>query len=279
MRIDGHTRFLGLVGKPIGHTLSPRIQNHAIAKVGENLVYLPFEVEPGDLAGFLALFPRIGGAGLNVTTPYKADVAKQVRAGDSEVVLTGVVNTVVYREGRMIGYATDGRGFAAWMKRARLRPGAGGVALLGFGATSRSLAYCLGQAYPLTIVTQRPQEVDAVLQTWYARGWSGLPSRVIAWGDPVPPQPLFVVGSLPSEVGRSLEVATWLGAVDPASTVVDLNYGTGRTPLADQARDRGLTAHDGVGLLVHQAALSLSLWLEHEVAPQLLEDALQAPGA
>jgi shikimate dehydrogenase len=276
VRIDGHTRIVGLIGQPIGHTLSPRLQNHALTALGENLAYLPFPLALEDLADWIRIFPRVGGVGLNVTTPYKQEVAKLVRGGDPEVVLTGVVNTVVYREGKPIGFNTDGRGFVAWMKRIRLRPASGGVALLGFGATARSLAYCLGQAYPLTVVTRRPPEAEATLQHWYGRGWTGLPSRVVSWSDTIPQQPVLAVGGLPAEAARSREVATWLGALDPTSTVVDLNYGTGRTPLADQARDRGLSAHDGVGLLVHQGALSLALWLERDVDPSLVEAGLRA---
>jgi shikimate dehydrogenase len=273
--IDGRTRLLGLIGRGITHTLSPQIQNYALEQISENLVYLPFELDEQDVGPFLSLFPRFGGVGLNVTTPHKRAVGRLTRPGEDEVAFTEVVNTVAYRDGRPYGYATDGRGFVSWMNSVSIRPNASGVALIGFGSSSRSIAFQLGQHHPLTVVTRKPPEAEAVLQGWFDRGWKGLPVRVLSWGDPAPPQALLAVGGLPVSFARSKDVATWLKGLDPAGIVVDLNYGPGRTPLRDQARDRGLTAFDGLGLLIHQAALSLSLWLGSEVAPSLLSDGLE----
>jgi len=275
MNIDGGTRLLGVLGRGIRHSLSPRIQNHAIAHLGENLVYLPFDVAEEDLADFLRLFPRIGGVGLNVTTPYKVAAAACARPGDEEVAMTGAANTLVFRDRQAAAHATDGLGFRAWMADAGVRPGAGGVLLLGFGSAARSIAYRLGSEFALTVVSREPRAVEAHLATWYAKGWAGLPSRAIGWNDPPPSRPLLVISSVPAEFGRSKELAGWLANLDPSGVLVDLNYGPGRTPLRDQARDRGLTSHDGLGLLIHQAALSLGLWLGHPVSSKLLEEGLE----
>lgn len=274
MRIDGQTRILGLVGKEITHTLSPRIQNHALEQLGENLVYLPFDLPEGALADLIRVLPSIGGVGFNVTSPHKLAVGRIVRAGEDEVACTGAVNTVRYQGGTAIGFSTDGRGFRAWMDDEGVLPGPGGVALLGFGATARSLAYQLAREFPLTVVSREPDRVERELEGWYARGWTGLPARAIGWEGPPPPRPVLAISTLPPEVGRSGAMAVWLASLDPDGTVVDLNYGAGRTPLLFQARDRGLAAHDGLGLLVHQAALSLSLWLGRTVPASLLRAGL-----
>jgi shikimate dehydrogenase len=276
MNIDGGTRLLGVLGRGIRHSLSPRIQNHAIGELGENLVYVPFEISEEDLPDFLRLFPRFAGVGLNVTTPHKTAVARLTRPGDDEVAMTGVANTIVFRDGQAIGRATDGLGFRAWMAGGGIRPGTGGVLLLGFGAVARSIAYRLGPEFPLTVVSRDPAAAEAALQSWYAKGWTGLPSRAIAWSDPPPSMAMLVVSTLPVEEGRTRELASWLAGLDPSGTLVDLNYGAGRTPLRDQARDRGIAAHDGIGLLVHQAALSLSMWLGRTVSPALLAGGLPA---
>jgi shikimate dehydrogenase len=236
--------MIGLVGSGIAHTLSPRIQNAALSRLGENVVYLPFEIAETDLPELLHLFPRIGGIGLNVTTPHKAAAGRLVRAGETEVVHTGIVNTIAWRDGSAVGFSTDGRGFRSWMEEQGIRPGRGGVVLLGFGAVGRSLAFVLAQEFPATIVS--------------------------------PAHPLLAIGGLPADFARSREVATWLAGIDPAGIVVDLNYGPGRTPLRDQARDRGLSTFDGLGLLVNQAALSLSIWLGRTVPASILEDGLAA---
>ncbi len=274
MTIDGRTRLIGLVGRGIAHTLSPRIQNFALASLGENAVYVPFDVAEGDLPDLIRLLPRIGGIGLNVTTPHKGAAARLVRAGETEVVHTGTVNTITFLDGSPVGFSTDGRGFRAWMDSLGFRPGPGGVVLLGFGAVARSLAYVLGQEFPTTIVSRTPDDAARLLDSWNAKGWPGLPTRARSWGDPPPARAVLAVGGLPPEFARSPEVATWLARCDPAGIVVDLNYGHGRTPLRDQARDRGLTTLDGTGHLVHQAALSLSIWLGRNVPASLLEKGL-----
>lgn len=274
MNIDGATRLIAIIGRGIRHSLSPRIQNHAIDRLGENLVYVAIETAEEDLADFLRVFPRMGVVGMNVTTPYKAAVGKLARPGDEEVQRTGIANTLLFRDGEAIAHATDGLGFRAWMAEAGIEPGPGGVMLLGFGAAARSIAYRLGQEFPLTIVSRAPGEAEAALRSWYGKGWPGLPFRAIGWGEPSPNQAFLGISSLPVEAGRSKELAGWLAGLDPSGVLVDLNYGPGRTPLRDQARDRGLAAHDGLGLLVHQAALSLGLWLGRSVPPALLAEGL-----
>jgi shikimate dehydrogenase len=274
MKISGRTRLLGLLGRGIEHTLSPALHNHTLTALGEDLVYLPFEIVEHDLAEMILLFPRIGGVGLNVTTPYKEIAGRLVRPADAEVQLTGSVNTIVFRDGHPLGYSTDGSGFRNWMRSRGIHPGPSGIAILGFGAAGRSIAYQLGQDVPLTIVSRSPKEIEALLQSWYVKGWPGLPVRVLSWADPPPAHTLLTIGCLPVEAARSGPIATWLAGCDPTGTVVDLNYGPGRTPLRDQARDRGLDAVDGLGLLVHQAALSLSLWLGRSVPVGLLQAGL-----
>jgi len=274
--IDGRTRWLGLIGKPIAHSLSPQIQNHALSRMGENIVYLPLEIEAEDLPELIRLFPRIGGLGLNVTTPHKVPVGGIVRAGDHEVEQTGVTNTVLFLEGEAIGFATDGQGLWNWLASERIGPGPGGVVLLGFGATARSIAWQFGWRTPLTVVSRNPQEVERVLKGWVAEGWSGRSVCVSSWAEPPPARPVLVTGGLPVDVSKSAAVSAWLSAIDPGSTLVDLNYGAGRTVLRDRALDRGLVACDGTGLLVHQAALSLSVWLRVEVPVSLLQEGLES---
>ncbi|MDM7915004.1 MAG: hypothetical protein QUU85_07015, partial [Candidatus Eisenbacteria bacterium] len=266
-RIDGRTRLLALVGSPVAHSLSPRLHNHALAALDQNYVYVALDAREEDLANLLDVFPRVGGAGWNVTTPHKPAVGRLVRAGDPEVLMTGIVNTVTFRD-QPIGHCTDGRGFRSWMKARGIEPGGGGIFLLGFGSLGTSLAYQLGLEFPLTIVSRDPAEAESVLLAWYDKGWSGTPVRCVGWIDPLPKRPILAVGCLPVDAGRSREVATWLSGVDPASIVVDTNYGPGRTPLAAQARDRGLTVFDGRGLLCHQAALSLSCLLHTSPSPR-----------
>ena len=109
--IDGETRLVGLIGNPVAHSLSPRMQNAAFAALGLDWAYVPLQVEPDELEDALRGLLALGFAGANVTAPYKLEVARLVGAHEPSV------NTLVVRDGRLAGCSTDaavlhGRSFA-----------------------------------------------------------------------------------------------------------------------------------------------------------------------
>lgn len=275
MKIDGATKLLGLIGDPISHSLSPRIQNHALRRMDENLIYLPFKIGNDQLSEMIRLFPKIGGIGLNVTTPFKEEVGAIVGAGSEEVSLIGAVNTIVYRESAPVGYSTDGLGFRNWLHAEGLLPVSGKSVLLGFGATVRSIVYHLAGQVSLVIVTRDPHAAERTIQSWQGMGWPGEPPEVIGWNERLPESVKLAVAGLPQPFAESDSVSSWISCLDTRTVVVDLNYGTGRTPFLERAREHGFTAFDGTGLLVHQAALSLELWLGREIDADLLKEALR----
>jgi shikimate dehydrogenase len=163
---NGRTRILGIVGRPLEHSLSPTIHTAVLRALDRNLIYLPLPVSEDRLPGLLAEAPGLGILGFNVTTPYKETVARLVRPLDEETASTGMVNTVVIAEGGPAGCGTDGAGILRYLQIA----GLGGVpyGVLGFGASARSLTHrgWLDGHAPAVIVTRRPDEVRAVLASW-----------------------------------------------------------------------------------------------------------------
>jgi shikimate dehydrogenase len=231
------------------------------------LIYLPFPVSEDRLPAFLALAPRLGVRGLNVTTPYKEAVARLVQPMDEETRQAGMVNTVCFPDPAPRGCGTDGAGILDYLRGAGLAGEAYGV--LGFGSTARSLAYrgwATGHP-PQVVVTRRPAEVRSVLESWGAgtvavADWSGLgPASPRLWVSTLRPE----VPALPAEF--------W-AAGGNAGVLLDMNYGPDRTTRMAEARTRGWRAADGLGPLCRQAALSLSLWLGEEVPARLFFRAL-----
>lgn len=258
---DGRTRILGILGDPLDHTLSPRLHTAVLRRLDRNLIYLPFSVSRGRLRAFLRTAAEIGVLGLNVTTPYKEAIARLVPPLDEETARTGVVNTVLFADGGARGTGTDGAGILAC-----LREWDGAVApfgLFGFGASGRSLAArALAGGDPLeVIVSRRPAEVRRRLRAWGATG-----VRVESWADFAPfdgrPLPAVWVSTLPPSIRVS---PSFWRILPPGSRLLDLNYGEGRTRVADRARAAGIRAAGGLGPLCHQAALSLGLWLGTKV--------------
>ena len=111
MKIDGYTRLAAVVANPIKHSISPFIHNRAFEATNTNGVYLAWEVEGTDLAETVANIRRYQMFGINLSMPYKEQVIPYLDQLSEEARLIGAVNTVVNRDGTLIGYNTDGKGF------------------------------------------------------------------------------------------------------------------------------------------------------------------------
>jgi shikimate dehydrogenase len=274
---DGTTRLLGIVGRPLDHSLSPALHTAALRALDRNLIYLPFPVSEDRLEDLLRLAPEIGLLGLNVTTPYKERVARLVAAADDETRKTGMVNTVRIAPQGAVGFGTDGEGILRWIEEIGLPQAPLGV--LGFGPAARSLVCrAAARGWPIgAIVTRRAEPVRAAIASWGAPAipileWGTLPSA-----ETRPPAPSVWVSCLPPSAAplpRSFWAWNGRGAI-----ALDLNYGEGRTAIRDEARAHGIRSADGLGPLCQQAALSLSAWLGEEVPVGLFHGALARPAS
>jgi shikimate dehydrogenase len=297
---NGRTRILGIVGRPLEHSLSPTLQTAVLRALDRNLIYLPLPVSEDRLPALLAEAPGLGILGFNVTTPYKETVARLVRPLDEETARTGMVNTVVIGDGRPVGCGTDGAGILRYLETA----GLGGMpyGVLGFGATARSLTHrgWLDGHAPAVIVTRRPDEVRAVLASWsearsepdmrVAGDARSTPPAQNGLAERVGPAERITVaswddlgmhsGRVEARMASLLRPEVWVSTLRPniptlpdqfwawagsKMVLLDLNYGFDRTVRMEEARTHGWLSADGLGPLCCQAALSLSLWLGEDV--------------
>lgn len=284
---NGRTRLLGILGDPLDHSLSPGLHSAVLRRLDRNLLYVPVPVSANRLRSFLQLAAELGFVGCNVTTPFKERVVRTAEARDAETRRTKMANTLSFRPGAPpLAEGTDGRGISAWLEAQGLIDEPFGV--LGFGATARSLVHASWRCGrpPAWVVTRRPGPVRRQLLSWGAeRG----PERLV---HPAPP-----VLELDSQVSldRSefgtcrIWIGTWPPGVVPPpgfwaalprrAVLLDLNYGAGRTTLADAARREGRRAADGLGPLLAQAALSLSIWLGTPVSAEFFRETADIPAA
>ena len=110
MQIRGTTRLLGIVGNPVSHSHSPAMHNAAIEAMGLDLAYVPLPVEAADLPGCLRALRALGFLGVNVAMPYKQAVIPLLDEVSDLSRLLGVVNTIVFRDGKASGTTTDPEG-------------------------------------------------------------------------------------------------------------------------------------------------------------------------
>ena len=120
MKINGKTKVCGLIGYPIGHTMSPVIHNNLAEIYGHNLVYVPLQVEQGKLEAAIKGADAYGFLGMNVTVPYKTEVIQYLQEIDPLAESIGAVNTLVRTDGGYKGYNTDMPGlYRAMCERGR----------------------------------------------------------------------------------------------------------------------------------------------------------------
>ena len=111
MSLTGTSRIYGILGDPVAHSLSPLMQNQAFRSLAIDAIYVPFHVIAEQLPQAIEGLRALDVAGVNLTIPHKEAVLPLLDQIDAGAALIGAVNTVVNRQGRLIGYNTDGLGF------------------------------------------------------------------------------------------------------------------------------------------------------------------------
>jgi shikimate dehydrogenase len=151
--LRGSTQVLGIIGYPVRHSLSPAMQNAAITECGLDFIYVPFQVDSVSLAVAVAGLLALGVAGFNVTIPHKTAIIEFLDELDESASDAGAVNTVLVREGRMIGYNTDGDGLMCSLAEdLEYIPGDGSIVVIGAGGAARGAVAALCRAGAARIV-------------------------------------------------------------------------------------------------------------------------------
>lgn len=252
--VSGATRVAGIIGWPVDASLSPAIHNAAFSAAGLDWIYVAFPVRPDDVGSALAGMRGLGIAGLNVTMPHKQAVITHLDALTPDVERVGAVNTIVADGPRLIGTNTDGPGFMRFLERdAEITP-SGAALVVGAGGAARGVSAAMVDAgFAVTVTARRPEQADEVAAV------SG--AKTVPWEERAgaATDASLVVNATP--VGRD-DASTPLPAeaIRKGQTVVDLIYHPVQTELVRIASERGARGFNGMGMLVHQAALAFEAW-------------------
>jgi 3-dehydroquinate dehydratase/shikimate dehydrogenase len=249
--LDGGTKVYGVIGSPIGHSLSPLLHNTGFAARGMNAVYLPFLVDR--LAEFLAVVPEIGVRGFSVTLPHKQTIIKFLKTCDGLAAEIGAVNTVsVGSDGALHGRNTDYLGvLRALETRVQLKESR--VLIFGAGGAARAAAFALARAGAAVAICARRE--TAARELARACGGEALPRRALG-----------------TETFDALLNATPIGmhphaGVSPLAprelhcrVVMDLIYRPRRTELLKIAARKGIAGISGVEMFIAQGMAQWELW-------------------
>jgi len=264
-RVSRKTRVYGVIGEPVGHSLSPVLQNAGFQARKMNAVYLPFLVH--DLRDFLGAIKSLGIAGFSVTLPHKESILRHLNSCDPLAASIGAVNTVVVRAGgKLHGYNTDYVGVLRALER-RIPLRGSRVLILGSGGAARAVAFALAQGgAALCICTRRPARARSLAK---AVGGEALAR-----------------GSLRREFFDAIVNATPVGMYPRADQsplkadelncrlVFDTIYRPQRTILLRLAERRGIETVSGLEMFVAQGTAQWEIWTGERAPVKQMRDAV-----
>ena len=270
MKIDGYTRLAAVVANPIKHSISPFIHNSAFEATNTNGVYLAWEVGATDLAETVANIRRYQMYGINLSMPYKEQVIPYLDQLSEEACLIGAVNTVVNREGTLIGYNTDGKGFFKSLpsfKISRKR-----LVLLGAGGAAKAiLAQAILDGVSQISVFVRSSSMGKT-RPYLEKIQNATEFRVDLFAlediqelqDSITKADLLVNATSVGMDGSSQPIPTSI-VLPEKLLVADVIYQPFETPFLKWARNQGNQSINGLGMLLYQAAEAFELWTGKEM--------------
>jgi shikimate dehydrogenase len=257
--VSGATRVAGVIGSPVRHSRSPQLVNAAFAAAGLDWTYLAFEVAPGRGAAAVEAVRTLGLGGLSVTMPHKYDVIAALDRLTPDAAALDAVNCIVWDGDLLVGHNTDGAGLLAALAHDQgLVPDGLTCAVVGAGGAARSVVRALAQAGAADVAVCNRTASRAAS----AAELAGRVGRVGADADITAAD--LVINATSVGMGSSADDADATpiapDLLRSGQTVVDLVYLPVRTPLLAHAEARGARPVDGLGMLVHQAALAVERW-------------------
>jgi len=277
MKPSGSTKIVRLIGYPVEHSKSPLMHNAAFQSLGLDFVYVLLSVKAPDLKEAVTDLRASNVAGANVTIPYKEEVIKYLDEITPEAMFIGAVNTIHNREGKLIGYNTDGQGFiTSLLTDGKIKLEGQRVFLIGAGGAGKAVAVKLAErGVERLVITDKIGERTEAL--------------VGRLRENIPDCPVYAVAMASKEFAEAISESTLLINATPVGMnegdpcVIDPDYlhkdlliydvvYNRETPLVEEARKRGIKALGGIGMLIHQGAASFEIWTGQKAPVEVMKN-------
>lgn len=253
-------KWYAVIGDPISHSMSPRMHSQWFSDLTIDATYIPLHVKKENLAEAVESLKSLGASGWNVTIPHKEAILPLLDQIDSSAEQMGAVNTVVVEaNGTLTGYNTDGIGFVNSLEEAmgtNLKELS--ILIIGAGGAARGIAFALKeQGYVNLVCANRSlsnaQRLIADLKSGRAFSLDQAEAQLTDFQVIIQTTP---AGMITSNVAMPLSLKN----VTSSAIVADIVYNPLLTPFLAEAKDRGARCLNGVGMFVHQGALSFQKW-------------------
>lgn len=279
--VNGKTRVVCIIGDPVGHSLSPIMQNAAFAASRLDYVYVPFAVTPENLGQAVIGLKALGVCGFNVTIPHKTAIIPFLDRLDDSAGSAGAVNTVQLCGSSLIGYNTDGDGLVDSLSTdLGFSPGAEQILVVGAGGAARGAiaALCRSGAKRILVCNRSLDNAIAVMHDMKVR----YPETVIdvvrqnqVCREHLRSTSLFINTTSLGMNGERIEGID-ISHLPADAKVYDMVYSCSGTPLLQEASASGLEAVNGLGMLVAQGERAFEIWTGQKPPEGVMRQALDS---
>ncbi len=273
----------GLFGYPVEHSLSPEMHNAAFNKLGLDYTYLPFEVKPERLKEAVMGIKGLNLRGVNLTIPHKEEVIPYLDQVSKEARLIGAVNTIKNKDGKLIGYNTDGQGFITSLKEeANFIARDKNILIIGAGGAAKAIAFqlALEGANSLYISNRTISRAEELVLTIESK----LNEIKV---DPVPLEDRklemiigqidLVIDTTPVGMYPKVDVKPVINPklLHDDLIVTDIVYNPVETSLLRSAKAVGAKTVSGLGMLLYQGVLAFEIWTGRKAPVEIMKEVLE----
>ncbi|MDD2900734.1 MAG: shikimate dehydrogenase [Desulfuromonadaceae bacterium] len=277
--IQGKTRVVCILGDPIGHSLSPRMQNAAFVAGLLDYIYVPFAVKAEFLEDAVVGLKALGVCGFNVTIPHKSAIIPFLDHLDESALAAGAVNTVTLSQGAFVGYNTDGDGLVdSLLSDLDFSPGPEQILIIGAGGAARGAvaALCRSGAKKIVLFNRSLENARSVMRDMtmrYPETSISVIERNQVSAECLASTSLLLNTTSLGMNGEQIDGVD-LSALSRNARVYDMVYSRSGTPLVSEANAAGLKAVNGVGMLVAQGERAFEIWTGHKPMKGVMRRAL-----
>lgn len=260
------TKLVILLGNPLGHSISPPMHNRVFEKLGLDYCYLPVQVTPDNLQTVFAGLTKMNVAGFNVTIPHKIAIIDYLDALAPLAATIGAVNTICIKDGKTIGYNTDGEGFIRSLQaEGGITVPGKRVLLLGCGGAVRAIAMTLAfrgakKIFIANRTLTKAEALAAEINTKIGNCAVAIAAQPESQARAIESCDILVNGTSIGMQPREEDSPIDLALLDSHLIVADIVYNPHTTKLLAAAQAKGCRIVHGLGMLIHQGAAGFKLW-------------------
>lgn len=266
LEVNGHTKQLAIFGYPVEHSFSPQMHNFISEKMGNNYVYTALEVEPEKLGDAIRGMRAMKIVGVNITAPHKNAVMQYLDEISDEARKFGSVNTVVNKDGKLIGYNTDAQGFCRSLEYNGIEVEGKDILMLGAGGAAKPVCMLLAMkgAKSITLINRTKSKADELAE--YVKtviGYKIGTEMSLEHYD-------LVINTTAAGMAPQLDKCPLedMSFIDSNTAVADMIYNPPKTVFLKRAEENGAKIMNGLGMLIFQGLLAY----EYFTGTKLLDD-------